>query len=217
VVDASGRARSFVRTQGVGRHVYDRLVGVIGVLRPEADGTEPDTFTLVEAARDGWWYGSGLPDGRLVIGYMTDADLAAERPVRNMARLNFMVDETVHIRKRIGRGQFQLEAPPRVVAADSSRLDRVSGPGWCAVGDAAGAYDPLSSQGILTALACGVSAGKAIAGKESGGLDQYEDAMIRGYAAYRARWMAYYAQEQRWSASTFRRRRHIALDALLHG
>jgi flavin-dependent dehydrogenase len=217
VVDASGRARSFVRTQGAKRRVYDRLVGVIGVLRPTGDGTDSDTFTLIEAARDGWWYGSGLPDGRLVIGCMTDADLAAESRVRSAACWNSMVKETVHVRDRVGRGQFQLEAPPRLVAADSSRLDTMTGPGWCVVGDAAAAYDPLSSQGILSALAGGISAGKAIAGAESGGLAEYEDEIRHAYAAYRARWMAYYAQEQRWPASPFWRRRHDALDSLLRG
>ena len=52
----------------------------------------------------------------------------------------------------------------RVVAADSSCLEVVEGDGWCAVGDAAAAYDPLSSQGITTALASGAWAGQAIAG-----------------------------------------------------
>jgi flavin-dependent dehydrogenase len=215
VVDASGRARSFARTQGVKRRVYDRLVGVIGVLRPAAGGLDSDTFTLVEAARDGWWYGSGLPDGRLAIGYMTDADLAAEGQVRTGARWDSLIDESVQLRDRVSRGRFQLEAPLRLVAADSSRLDTITGSGWCAVGDAAAAHDPLSSQGILSALAGGISTGRAIAGAEPGGLARYEAEIIHGYAAYRARRLAYYAQEQRWPDSRFWRRRHDALDSLL--
>ena len=53
-------------------------------------------------------------------------------------------------------------AVPRLVAANTSRLDRTGGAGWLAVGDAVAALDPLSSQGLVHALRSGVHAGEAV-------------------------------------------------------
>lgn len=46
----------------------------------------------------------------------------------------------------------------RVRPAESSRLDRAAGEDWLAVGDAASAWDPLSSQGVYRALVTGLEA-----------------------------------------------------------
>ena len=58
--------------------------------------------------------------------------------------------------------------PPRVLPAETSRLDRIAGPGWLALGDAAAAYDPLSSYGIGSAMGSGFYAGQAIADSLAG-------------------------------------------------
>ena len=42
-----------------------------------------------------------------------------------------------------------------LVAAKNSKLKNVIGKNWIAVGDAAAAYDPLSSQGVMLALGTG--------------------------------------------------------------
>ena len=46
-------------------------------------------------------------------------------------------------------------SPPRGGDAGTARLDQVARAGWAAAGDAAVSYDPLLSQGILTALFTG--------------------------------------------------------------
>jgi len=76
LVDASGRARWVAPSQGVRRVSYDRLVGVIGRIATAERNDDRETRTVVEAAPDGWWYSAPIPTGELVIGYMTDADLA---------------------------------------------------------------------------------------------------------------------------------------------
>src|SRR5262249_12778185 len=72
LVDASGRAASLARRQGSRRVVYDHLIGAVAFL--PADSTL-DSFTLVEAIEQGWWYSARLPNSGLVMAYMTDADL----------------------------------------------------------------------------------------------------------------------------------------------
>jgi flavin-dependent dehydrogenase len=101
----------------------------------------------------------------------------------------------------------------RPLPAGSSRLDHAAGKGWCAVGDAAAAHDPLSSQGILAALESGRRAGEAISSSAPGAMAVYDESMSEAYARYLAAWLGYYALEQRWPRHEFWRRRH---QALLH-
>ena len=54
-----------------------------------------------------------------------------------------------------------------VTDASTSWLDRIVGAGWAATGDAAAAFDPLSSQGIVTGLGMGHEAGRVAAGTVS--------------------------------------------------
>jgi hypothetical protein len=95
--------------------------------------------------------------------------------------------------------------PGQVTDASTSWLDRICGPGWLAAGDAAVAFDPLSSQGIVTALVMGREAGLVAAGLV--GVEEY-DARYRSlrdeHLALRA---AYYGLERRWPAAEFWRRR----------
>ena len=171
LIDATGRAAVLARRQGANRLNADRLVGLAGVLaaRPRAsDGPENgcDSCTLVEACADGWWYSALLPAGRLMAVYMTDADLLRRHREAWHAFWQARLQQTIHTQLRLRA--FDLRAVPRVVAANSSRLDRVSGRGWLAVGDAAMAFDPLSSQGLVQALASGIRAGEALNGRLAG-------------------------------------------------
>ena len=151
LIDATGRAAVLARRQGANRLNADRLVGLAGVLaarsresdRPE---DECDSCTLVEACADGWWYSALLPGRRLMAVYMTDADLLRRHRGAWHAFWQARLQQTIHTQSRLRA--FDLQAVPRVVAANSSRLDCVSGRGWLAVGDAAMAFDPLSSQGL---------------------------------------------------------------------
>jgi flavin-dependent dehydrogenase len=214
LVDATGRARSVARSQGTRRRTYDRLVGVVAVLTSRADA-DFDSFTLVEAVREGWWYAALLPERCLVVGYMTDADIAAATDVRSVEGWMSLLEETVQIRDRVARYDYRLQGSLRLVCADSSRLETMVGDGWCAVGDAAAAHDPLSSQGILSALTSGVWAGQAIASGHKEDLAAYEQRMQDHFARYLANWMAYYAEERRWPRSLFWQRRHGMLEQLL--
>ena len=86
------------------------------------------------------------------------------------------LQQTIHTQSRLHA--FDLQAALRVVAANSSRLDCVSGRGWLAVGDAAMAFDPLSSQGLVQALASGIRAGEALNGRLAGevaAMDEYDN------------------------------------------
>ena len=90
--------------------------------------------------------------------YMTDADQVPSGS-----------DGWGHCGTRSGRA-LRTCSPPRhrqaalvrVWSAETSALRNVFGVGWVAVGDAACAFDPLSSLGICNALESGRSAADAI-------------------------------------------------------
>jgi flavin-dependent dehydrogenase len=212
VVDASGRAASFARPHGIKRHLLDHMVGVAGWLEPGPEGATLERFTLVESVESGWWYSALMPDGELVVVYMTDADLASQRKLRSEDNWLTLLRQTRHTLARVESHGYHLTGPTQIVAASSSFLDEVTGDSWLAVGDAAAAYDPLSSQGILTALDTALKAAPAINAYLNG-----DRAALREYAAYSKRvsidylsnHLTYYAIERRWPRSTFWQRRHI--------
>jgi len=202
VIDASGRQASFASKCGARPQVDDRLIGVCGLL--PASGI--DASTLVEAQPDGWWYSSLVPGSRVIVAWMSDADLVREQrlcdPTRWLARL----DRSEHTRARVSGGLLEsLRAWP----AHSQRLDRVHGDGWVAAGDAATTYDPLSSLGILKALRAGKVASfvalDALEERDSAG--RYEKLVAAEYANYCETKRRFYSQEQRWPKSPFWQRR----------
>jgi len=88
-----------------------------------------------------------------------------------------------------------------------AHLDRVAGPGWLATGDAAASFDPLSSQGIVTALVLGRGAGEAAT--MQGEPYAYAGAVERVVAEHLAERLAYYALEDRFSTTPFWARRRL--------
>ena len=207
IVDATGRASTFARSQGVERVADDRLVGVVGWLAATGAAVDEDSRNLVEAVPDGWWYAALHPSGRLVVAFMSDGDVVAGGRLHGAGPWWSATGATRLVSGRLARHGYRLAGPPRAVVAASSRLRTASGPGWLAVGDAAAAYDPLSSQGITCALATGLWAAGAIAEGGEAAPRRYADRVADLYWGYRALLGAYYGLERRWAASPFWRRR----------
>ncbi|MEK7831235.1 MAG: FAD-dependent oxidoreductase [Acidobacteriota bacterium] len=207
VVDASGRSSWFARRQGARRINHDNLVAVAALLKAGRESADQDSLTLVEAVADGWWYAALLPGEKLVAVFLSDADLDSTRKAATVEGWLSLLDQTVHLRKRIERHGYRLELEPRIVSANSSRLDFTVGESWLAVGDAAAAFDPLSSQGIMTAMESGIQAAMAIS---TNALANYSNRLEQVFAAYLANRNFYYSQERRWPDSTFWLRRHSA-------
>jgi flavin-dependent dehydrogenase len=221
IVDATGRRATFARKHGVRRIMFDSLIGA-SVIFPARDST-PSGFTLIEAVENGWWYSSVLPDGRLIVVYMTDGDIYAsvrkggwhERDGRNgRDGWRAQLDLTRNTRSRIDLRDLVIPEV-RLAAANTSRLDRVSGPNWLAVGDAAMAFDPLSGQGIYKAIQFGIQAAESILRRNGHGdapFQQYEDSIARSYTAYMSSWYQFYSRERRWQNAPFWQRRNLAAD-----
>jgi flavin-dependent dehydrogenase len=209
LVDATGRSCLVARRLGATRIRCDRLTGVIGLF--EALPEEQEYRTLVETTADGWWYSAWLPNGRAVVAFMTDADLLPRRQSQLEAHWLRQLHGTLHSRQRTTG--LTIERPLRPlqwIVAASEVLECSAGTGWLATGDAALAFDPLSSQGIYSALQSGLLAAQTIdavlQGQTSPPLDWSLKNRTRFARHLRTR-QAYYSLERRWPDSKFWRRR----------
>jgi flavin-dependent dehydrogenase len=214
IVDATGRAARIARSQGACRRRLDRLVAAYWMLAV-GHGPDRDSATLVEAVADGWWYTTPVPSGRRVIAFLTDSDLFPRRHARAARDWHERLEHAPHVRAELAANGCRLYGNPLILDAGVAYLEQPAGTGWVAAGDAAVSFDPLSSQGILTAVVMGRAAGHAVAALLIGGDQQ---PLIRWGAEY-ARLLenhlrlraAFYALERRWPAAPFWARRHPAV------
>ena len=123
-----------------------------------------------------------------------------------------MLAETKHVAPLLQQHGYQLEIEPQMRAANSSRLRTVVGERWLAIGDAAAAYDPLSSQGILMGLGGAIESSQAILrflkGEPAAFVD-YATFIDKVFQSYLLNLIHYYDMEQRFLDSPFWSRRTL--------
>ena len=206
LIDAAGRDSRLLRPFGQHRTATDRLVCAWTHLPLKR---EPAEITYVESEPEGWWYTAPLPGGRRLLAFHTDADLAAARGLlgggllERAARLPSLMREMADA-DLVGAGAA------RLCAAHSARLTSPIGEGWLAVGDAALAFDPLSSQGLFNALYTGLQGGLAAARSLSGdasGPAAYAARLEEIWKVYERHLALYYTAEARWPEALFWTRR----------
>jgi flavin-dependent dehydrogenase len=206
LIEATGRSAKLARRLGARRHVLDHLVGVaVSFSGCSADGGH----TLIEAQRDGWWYSAPLPGERMIVMFMTDADICRASELGDARRWAQKLRGTRHTIARVS-GQRPLIGP-KVIAAVSHRLERDGYTElWTAAGDAALGVDPLSASGIVRALSTGETAARAIShwllGHEQAAVD-YDRWLDAQFAEYLRERQAQYSVVTRWPDAPFWKRR----------
>jgi len=210
-VDATGRHASYARQHGANIEQHDNLTGLVALF----NGTAANGGTLVEAVPDGWWYSAQLPDERIVVAFMTDAGIIREQRLHERSVWLAALHETRATRSRIADAQLAL--PPAAHPAQSQITRLPYGDNWIACGEAAVAFDPLSSMVIGYALASGIQAARFAAVAVNGGdpqLHMYAEDVASHFNTYLARKRDYYVMEQRWKERPFwaRRQSQLSLD-----
>lgn len=236
LVDATGTRARFAKSLGARKLFLDKLICAIAFfeLPPSSHFSK---LTLLEAVEYGWWYVAKLPNNRLATVVASEPSIIKETGLHRMDNWLTYLKETKYISKELTdcsaidkvrvfsldepkRHQTELpgkEREPMVCTAPSFRLDRSTGNGWLAVGDAASAFDPISSQGIYKALWDSLKGAKAIASYlhgDSRGLEEYESLITSRFDNYLTQRNYFYQMERRWSASPFwqRRQERTALE-----
>jgi flavin-dependent dehydrogenase len=206
LVDATGRGAWLSRRLGSPCHRLDDLVG----LAFRFEGTRCQQAT-VEAFSDGWWYTAPLPGDRQVSIAMLDADDLAGRRRAGRASWQALAAGTV----TAGLHGGSPVGVPRVWLARSQVASATAPTGWLPVGDAALAFDPLSSLGLSFALASAREAAAVItaslAGAGTAPLADYLAGLRAELSSYRRTHRDVYRREQRWSDRPFWRSRQGAI------
>lgn len=206
LIDAAGRSAPIARRLGAQTRVDDRLV--CGWVHGRDRGGRGITF--VESVEDGWWYTAPLPDDRRVLAFHTDADLPAARIARDRDALLQHARSARELTALLEDVGFVADGATGFTAAHSATLEPCAGEGFLAAGDAALAFDPLSSQGLLNALFTGLAAAEAADSflrGDAGAFSRYRETIAGIAAAYRRHLGSWYAMETRWQDATFWRRR----------
>jgi len=201
IVDATGRASWLAAQLGVRRRHVGQLTAAAVMFHRLADEREdPDRTTLVETTPSGWFYTAPLADGdRMAVCFTRPAPAP-----RTLARFAEAAAATVRVRARLAG--YQPIAGPWLFAANSSALERSSGDGWIAVGDAACAHDPVSSYGLVSALGTATRAAAAIdaaLGGRMAAITAYELHLRSHFEKYLRTLDEVYGMERRWPESTF--------------
>ena len=211
LIDASGRAATIGKQLGARRRHHDPLVCLW--LYGHDQHSAVDSRSQIEAVEHGGWYTASLPGQRRVLAFHTDSDLpnpAIARALRSPAALLEAAKGTIKISAQLDAAGFVADADIVTTAAHSATLQPASGDRWCAAGDAAISFDPLSSQGLFNATYTGLAAALACDRRLRGeriAFDDYSHDLRRIETAYLQHLEFWYRQEKRWPDSAFWQRR----------
>ncbi len=214
IIDAAGRAAPVARRLGAQVRVDDRLA--CGWVYGRDAGRGSRGLTYIEATEDGWWYTAPMPHGRRVLAFHTDADLPAARIARDRDALLRSASGARELAFWLDDAGFVADETAGFTAAHSAVLEPCAGDGFLAAGDAALAFDPLSSQGLLNALFTGLAAAEAADSHlrgDTGALPRYRDTISGIAATYRRHLALFYGMERRWPHAPFWQRRSAGVLA----
>jgi flavin-dependent dehydrogenase len=208
VVDATGRRCQFARSQGVMPHALDGLTAYSRFAR-EREGGEGSI--IIEACQHGWWYTAPLPNGRRIVSFLSDVDLARGLGMPSLQTWGELLDATEYIVPHVRHAECEDTFVVR--SASTAMLSAAGGEGWLATGDALASCDPLAAQGIAKAIHSGVLASYAAVDALHGKANshsRYGALMARHMEGFLRMHAVHYAQEMRWPEMPFWSRRHRA-------
>lgn len=215
IIDATGR-KSLVGKGQSRLNRADQQVAAWSILEQIREDVEPTRATLIEAVEDGWWYAALLPDGRLSVAWFTDPDFVNKGLSQTVELWRSRLKQPRFIARWIEEAGFEASEPPKLASAGTTWLETCAGENWAAVGDAAAAFDPLSSHGMTTALWTGHQAAEAMVRAMDGdraGLADYAAHVKAGVETFLAQRKSFYGAEQRFADHPFWTRRHAKLEA----
>lgn len=216
VVDATGQGAHVARMLGARRRVHHRLACAAALLSlPERSSL--NRMTVLEAVEYGWWYAARVPGQRASAVVAADPGDLGRRALHTADGWLDQLSRTVHVAGAL-RGAALDASGVHVHAAPSTLLEPCAGDGWAAVGDAASAFDPLSSQGIHKALADGLDVARAVAAWLDGRAEDlagYRAGVESRFEDYQRERDHLYGLERRWPEAPFWRARHRQAKAVM--
>ena len=158
IVDATGRSRNVLKHFGISSESFDDQVALSCHL-PYFKHPQLIHSVYVESFENGWGIVSSLNDQTNVMTLYTKKGSPILPKLKDYQNWKALLSST-----RILKDFLVEDIYPKVVGqkANSSKASQISGSNWLAIGDAAIAFDPLSSHGVSNAIFCSKSASEAI-------------------------------------------------------
>ena len=201
VVDASGRKAMLSRRLGIKREFTDKQVTLYSKFDCPTEDLSHSTW--LEAVHYGWWYAAAIPGEQAIVALGTRPEVAKSLQLSNVSRWASALCASNIIAPKLANAKIRAGSFG-VTASQSYRVQRATGANWLAVGDAASAFDPLSSAGIYKALLTGKLAAEAInASFRHRGLADYQQQLDSDYEQYLRHRQDMYEQETRWPDAFF--------------
>ena len=213
VIDATGRQSHFTRSLGIKRSHIDKLIACWVTL----PNTEENKMSTITATENGWWYSAIIPQNKRVVAFQTDSDLVDRNTFRDLDSFLEFSKGNTQITALLEKNKADITFHG-VVAANSTRLEQVTGQQWAALGDAAISFDPLSSQGMFNAMASAMQLKELLVAsdivhtpnttKEAEFQKKYTQQIHAIWDQYLYHKNIFYKAEMRWRESPFWKRRH---------
>jgi flavin-dependent dehydrogenase len=219
IVDGSGHAGILARRALRRRDPHFRTLAVTGYWRgAESPPGADHGNTLLEAYEDGVVWSVPLHNGLRNVTILMD--WSQGRRLRAAGIHDFYLSEVRRLRYVSSfLTMAQLSATPRVWDATLYTSREFAGPRFLLAGDAGLFIDPLSSEGVQTAMASAISGAAVIntildrPRSAVNALRFYRDAQNNAYSAHYRQSVEYYSQERRWPESVFWSKRSNIEDA----
>lgn len=204
VVDASGSRSVFAKEQGSVPVQGESLI-CLGRRFKINDTDKISSLTRIEAVENGWWYGAKLPNDEMLIAFYTDQETLKQTKLHQVDYWMKALNTTVSIKDGV-QETLAIDKNIKGFLAPSFCLDKITGSNWLALGDAASAYDPITSRGIYKSLTDGGYAAACISKilhNETNSLADFEAYISQNYSDYLLERTHYYTSEQRFNKSPF--------------
>jgi flavin-dependent dehydrogenase len=188
VVDASGH-HSVVGSKVGGRSEVESLKKIAFFAHyrsvPRAEGKDGGS-TVIVVLRNAWFWLIPITDELMSVGLVTDR----EHYVKCGLQPQELLEQTIAASPWMAERMQNAERVTQIYARKdfSFRMDRIAGPNFALVGDAAGFLDPIFSTGVFMAMKSADMAAAAVVSKLRGGsmslLNRYQREMTRGLGKY---------------------------------
>jgi len=203
LVEATGRNRALLKLLGIASAEYDQLTAYSCHL-PRREHPKITHGVFVESFEHGWGIVSRLSDEVQVMSLFSRQRVGIHRELKDYSCWPAILCGTAHLQDFLSA-----EAGIRVVGGDagSSRATQLAGKCWLATGDAAVAFDPLSSHGITNAVCTAHRAVEAIAlhlsDPDEKHFREYAEFLSAIFATYLGTRYELYQRERRWPGAAF--------------
>lgn len=213
VIDATGRNSHFARSIGIQRTHFDKLMAC-WISFPNIS---VNTMSTIVSDKFGWWYSAVVPQQKRILSFQTDADLLERTNFKSLSNFLELIQTNAIMQQLISKTSIHDIIFHGTVGANSTRLEKVAGTQWIAIGDAAISFDPLSSQGMFNAMATAMQASESLQSlnfiKEESSekatlfVNSYTNQIEAIWSHYLKHRTLFYSAESRWKEDSFWKRR----------